>query len=517
MVIISLRFREEQGCCVFKEEEREAFLTVRGVSKGLDNRRGDSCCCSSYCIVYILIRGLVVKTLIIIVYLLPMVGRTLDVSRLAEPTFGEGALTNRPPLFAGENYAFSKIRMQIFLESVDKGVWTQDENRRAPYDVNTRNVIALLLTMDEFFRISQCKTAKEMWEVLEVTHEGTNEVMRARKNSLIQEYELFRMKARETTYEVQKRFTDIVNHLMTLEKMFDKEEINIKILKSLNRSCMNMATLFGKLRGHQLEFGRLKEEEEIEEKKSIALKATSKKATKNFEPEVDSKTELHNKEIMNMVERKVQEPMLSNVMRVEEKGTSNQIENSDSDSSSDEDCSIEQESNIYFMAGSAQTDYDNDEEFQSELIEVKYDMLLDAFQEIHAEAIEDEAQSKFLDCWKIRNLTTHKFLKLSFFKNEGTLCSKVKGIDIKLTNEIWSEIAGLKLGGERCHLGMEGFHKFSDIQDYSHYKTGGMKKDDRLAVFVISWILMPRGSNHAQATTEDLYLLKALKENIQVH
>ncbi|KOM47885.1 hypothetical protein LR48_Vigan07g158900 [Vigna angularis] len=74
---------------------------------------------------------------------------------------------------------------------------------------------------------------------------------------------------------------------------------------------------------------------------------------------------------------------------------------------------------------------------------------------------------------------------------------------------------------------MDDFHKFSvyhnsfrnpeDVRDYSHYKTGRMKKDDRHAVFVISWILIPRGSNHAQATTEDLYLLKAFKENIQVN
>ncbi|KOM43326.1 hypothetical protein LR48_Vigan05g093000 [Vigna angularis] len=44
-----------------------------------------------------------------------------------------------------------------------------------------------------------------------------------------------------------------------------------------------------------------------------------------------------------------------------------------------------------------------------------------------------------------------------------------------------------------------------------------MMKDDRLEIFVISWILMPKGSNHTQATTEDLYLLKAFKENIQVN
>ncbi|WVZ15722.1 hypothetical protein V8G54_013288 [Vigna mungo] len=82
--------------------------------------------------------------------------------------------------------------------------WSQEENRQAQYDVKARNIIASALTIDEFFRISQCKSAKEMWDILEVIHEGTDEVKRARKNSLIQEYELFRMMADETIYEVQK-------------------------------------------------------------------------------------------------------------------------------------------------------------------------------------------------------------------------------------------------------------------------------------------------------------------------
>jgi len=47
--------------------------------------------------------------------------------------------------------------------------------------------------MDEFFRVSQCKNVKEMWDVLEVTHEGTSEVKRTRKHALIPEYELFKM------------------------------------------------------------------------------------------------------------------------------------------------------------------------------------------------------------------------------------------------------------------------------------------------------------------------------------
>jgi len=75
-----------------------------------------------------------------------------------------------------------------------------------------------------------------MWEILQVTHEGTNNVKHARKNSLIQEYEMFRMRQGETIYDVHKRFTHIVNHLSGLGKIFDIDELNINILKSLNRT-----------------------------------------------------------------------------------------------------------------------------------------------------------------------------------------------------------------------------------------------------------------------------------------
>lgn len=73
-----------------------------------------------------------------------------------------------------------------------------------------------------------CAMTKEMWDVLEVTHEVTYEVKRAIKNSLIQEYEIFRMKSGETIYDMQRRFTHIVNHLLALAKTFDKEEINTR-------------------------------------------------------------------------------------------------------------------------------------------------------------------------------------------------------------------------------------------------------------------------------------------------
>jgi len=76
--------------------------------------------------------------------------------------------------------------------------------------------------------------------------------------------------------------------LIELGKQFDKEELNIKILKCLDRSwqpkvtaisetrdltTLTTTTLFGKLREHEIEMTRLKEMETVEKKtRSLALK-----------------------------------------------------------------------------------------------------------------------------------------------------------------------------------------------------------------------------------------------------
>ena len=66
-----------------------------------------------------------------------------------------------------------------------------DENTRAQYDVRARNIISSIITLEEFYMIFVCKSVKEMWEVLRVTYEGTNEVKHGRKNLLVQEYKMF--------------------------------------------------------------------------------------------------------------------------------------------------------------------------------------------------------------------------------------------------------------------------------------------------------------------------------------
>ena len=124
--------------------------------------------------------------------------------------------------------------------------WTKQESKKAQYDCIAKNIIISALSSDKFFKVSQCELAKEMWDTLEVTHEGTEDVKRARRHILIQEYETFRMQKGETIVKVQKRFTHIINHLMSLGKIFDKNKLNIKILKCLDRSWQPKVTAIPK-------------------------------------------------------------------------------------------------------------------------------------------------------------------------------------------------------------------------------------------------------------------------------
>jgi len=98
------------------------------------------------------------------------------------------------------------------------------------------------------------------------------------------------MQQGQTIVDVQKGFTHIVNHLMGLRNVFDKEEFNTKILKSLDRNwqpkvtaisekrditTLTTATLFRKLKGYELEINRLKEEENGDRKvRGLAFKST---------------------------------------------------------------------------------------------------------------------------------------------------------------------------------------------------------------------------------------------------
>ena len=106
-----------------------------------------------------------------------------------------------PPLFDGTNYAYWKVHMKAFLQSLDEKVWQALEIgwtkpneastdwddakiKTANFNSKALNALFIAVSNEEFKKISSTETAKEAWTILQTTYEGTKTV----KNSKLQRF-----------------------------------------------------------------------------------------------------------------------------------------------------------------------------------------------------------------------------------------------------------------------------------------------------------------------------------------
>ena len=110
-----------------------------------------------------------------------------------------------------------------------------DELDKKKVQLNAKSVFILHCVIDrsEFNRVWQCKSAKEIWRLLEIIHEGNNQVKKSRINILVHDYELFSVKDFESIVEMFSRFMVVVNELESLGKTYIEVEKFMKILRSL--------------------------------------------------------------------------------------------------------------------------------------------------------------------------------------------------------------------------------------------------------------------------------------------
>ena len=98
-----------------------------------------------------------------------------------------------PHLFDGTNYAYWKVRIKAFLQSLDEKVWQAIEigwtkPKEAPADWNDAKIMVAnfnsralntlfnAVTNEEFKKISSTETVKETWTILQTTYERTKAV-----------------------------------------------------------------------------------------------------------------------------------------------------------------------------------------------------------------------------------------------------------------------------------------------------------------------------------------------------
>ena len=164
----------------------------------------------------------------------------------------------------GSNYDYWKSRMSAFLKSTDSKTWNvvlkgwehhvaldKAENKTAvlkPIEEwttaedelalgNSKALNAMFNGVDKnmFRLIKQCTVAKDVWEILKTTHEGTSKVESSRLQLLTTKFENLKMMEDENIQDYYLNILDIANSFDSLGEKISDEKLVRKILRSLRK------------------------------------------------------------------------------------------------------------------------------------------------------------------------------------------------------------------------------------------------------------------------------------------
>lgn len=175
-------------------------------------------------------------------------------------TIKDGGLVNKPYTLDDTNYDYWKAIMVVFLKSIGNKTWkvvikgwkhpvitskdgttslkpeahwTDVEDKEALGNSKDLNVIFNGMDKNMLRLINTCSEAKESWEILKTTHEGTSKVRMPRLQLLTTKFETLSMNEEKSICEFHIRLCDISNASFALGEKISEEKLSRKILRSL--------------------------------------------------------------------------------------------------------------------------------------------------------------------------------------------------------------------------------------------------------------------------------------------
>ena len=98
------------------------------------------------------------------------------------------------------------------------------------------NAIFCGVSLDEFHKISHITVAKEAWEILETTYEGTNKVKDTKLHILTTKFEELKMGDDESFDSFYGKLNKIVISKLNLSEKIEDAKVVRKILRSLPKA-----------------------------------------------------------------------------------------------------------------------------------------------------------------------------------------------------------------------------------------------------------------------------------------
>ncbi|KAL6342710.1 hypothetical protein AAG906_013116 [Vitis piasezkii] len=106
--------------------------------------------------------------------------------------------------------------------------WDRGDNEASENNARAMYSIFNAISTDEFRRIATCTSAKEAWDILQVTHEGTNAVKVSKLQMLTSRFESIRMEDHENFGEFYAKLMDIVNSSFNLGEPIPNSKVKSK-------------------------------------------------------------------------------------------------------------------------------------------------------------------------------------------------------------------------------------------------------------------------------------------------
>ncbi|XP_023638897.1 uncharacterized protein LOC111830634 [Capsella rubella] len=149
-----------------------------------------------------------------------------------------------------------------------KARWTVDEKNMSKFNARAMNAIFSGVDEDEFKLIQGCKSAKQAWDTLQKSHEGTSSVKRTRLDHLATQFECLQMEPDETIVKFSSKISAIANEAEVLGKTYKDQKLVKKLLRCLpakfaahkavmrvagNTDSMTFVELVGILKSEEME------------------------------------------------------------------------------------------------------------------------------------------------------------------------------------------------------------------------------------------------------------------------
>ncbi|GJU13024.1 hypothetical protein Tco_1135420 [Tanacetum coccineum] len=174
----------------------------------------------------------------------------------------EGQSMQRPPLFESDGFIYWKNRFETYVKSKDLDLWhvitfgdfppiqnnpetkkdeivpfdkqNDDLKKKLAKNNEAKMVIYNALPRKEYERIFMCKTAKEIWDTLLITHQGNSQVKDNKIDLLVQQYEQFTIPEEESIDNAFARFNTIITSLKALNEGFSSKNYVRKFCRALH-------------------------------------------------------------------------------------------------------------------------------------------------------------------------------------------------------------------------------------------------------------------------------------------